>query len=162
MKYPKDAFDARQEGRVIAQFVVEKDGCISDAHVVKSVSPSLDAEALRIVNAMPNWIPGRQNGKPVSVKYTVPVSFKLKGDADNSADGGVVKEAIEKDLTLKVKNMLLVVDGKIVLESEIDKYYSSPEKIGPITVIKDMAKLKALYGNAANGKQGAIEITMKK
>ena len=72
-----------------------------------------------------------------------------------------IKETIEKDLALKVKNLLLVVDGKEVPESEIDKYLS-PEKIQSITVIKDKAKVKAIYGNAANGKQGAIEITMKK
>lgn len=162
MKYPKDAMEAKQEGRVIAQFVVEKDGSISGSHIVKSVSPSLDAEALRIVNAMPNWTPGRQNGKPVRVKYTVPLSFKLKGDADNATDGGVVKETIEKDLALKVKNLVIVVDGKEVPEGEINNYLSSPEKIQSITVIKDMAKVKALYGNAANGKQGAIIITTKK
>ena len=162
MKYPKDAMEAKQEGRVIAQFVVEKDGSISGSHIVKSVSPSLDAEALRIVNAMPNWTPGRQNGKPVRVKYTVPLSFKLKGDADSAADGGVVKETIEKDLALKVKNLVIVVDGKEVPEGEINNYLSSPEKIQSITVIKDMAKVKALYGNAANGKQGAIIITTKK
>ena len=162
MKYPKDAMEAKQEGRVIAQFVVEKDGSISGSHIVKSVSPSLDAEALRIVNAMPNWTPGRQNGKPVRVKYTVPLSFKLKGDTDNATDGGVVKETIEKDLALKVKNLVIVVDGKEVPEGEINNYLSSPEKIQSITVIKDMAKVKALYGNAANGKQGAIIITTKK
>ena len=172
MKYPKEAFDAKQEGRVIAQFVVEKDGCITDVHIVKSVSPALDAEALRIVNAMPNWTPGRQNGKPVRVKYTVPISFKLTGgetnkakddnvNTDNTVNNKAVKETIEKDLALKVKNLLLVVDGKEVPESEIDKYLS-PEKIQSITVIKDKAKVKAIYGNAANGKQGAIEITMKK
>ena len=172
MKYPKEAFDAKQEGRVIAQFVVEKDGCITDAHIVKSVSPALDAEALRIVNAMPNWTPGRQNGKPVRVKYTVPISFKLTGgetnkakddnaNTDNTFNNKAVKETNEKDLALKVKNLLLVVDGKEVPESEIDKYLS-PEKIQSITVIKDKAKVKAIYGNAANGKQGAIEITMKK
>ena len=162
MKYPKDAVEAKQEGRVIAQFVVEKDGSISGSHIVKSVSPSLDAEALRIVNAMPNWTPGRQNGKPVRVKYTVPLSFKLKGDADNADDGGVVKETIAKDLAMKVKNLVIVVDGKEVPEGEINNYLSSPEKIQSITVIKDMAKVKALYGNAANGKQGAIIITTKK
>ena len=172
MKYPKEAFDAKQEGRVIAQFVVEKDGSITDAHIVKSVSPALDAEALRIVNAMPNWTPGRQNGKPVRVKYTVPISFKLTGgetnkakddnvNTDNKVNNKAIKETIEKDLALKVKNLLLVVDGKEVPESEIDKYLS-PEKIQSITVIKDKAKVKAIYGNAANGKQGAIEITMKK
>ena len=63
---------------------------------------------------------------------------------------------------MKVKNLVIVVDGKEVPEGEINNYLSSPEKIQSITVIKDMAKVKALYGYAANGKQGAIIITTKK
>ena len=64
------------QGRVIVSFVVDKDGSISNAQVVKSVHPSFDAEALRIINNMPKWIPGTQNGKPVNVKYVVPINFK--------------------------------------------------------------------------------------
>ena len=64
------------QGRVIVRFVVGKDGSISNAQVVKSVHPSFDAEALRIINNMPKWIPGTQNGKPVNVKYVVPINFK--------------------------------------------------------------------------------------
>ena len=64
------------QGRVIVRFVVGKDGSISNAQVVKSVHPSFDAEALRIINNMPKWIPGKQNGKPVNCKYTVPISFR--------------------------------------------------------------------------------------
>ena len=65
------------QGRVIATFVVMKDGSISNVKVVKSVSPELDTEALRVLSAMPNWTPGMQNGKAVNVKYTVPISFAL-------------------------------------------------------------------------------------
>ena len=79
IKYPAEAEKAGTQGRVIATFVVRKDGSISDARVVKSVDPLLDAEALRVINAMPAWIPGTQNGKPVNVKYTVPISFRLDG-----------------------------------------------------------------------------------
>ena len=79
IRYPKDAMEANKQGRVIVSFVVEKDGSISDAHVVKSVDPSLDEEALRVVNTMPNWTPGKQNGEPVSTKYTVPITFRLQG-----------------------------------------------------------------------------------
>ena len=75
--YPKDAEDQQIQGRVIATFVVMKDGSISNAKVVKSVSPSLDEEALRCINGMPNWIPGKQGGKAVNVKYTIPISFRL-------------------------------------------------------------------------------------
>ncbi len=64
------------QGRVIVRFVVGKDGSISNAQVVKSLHPSFDAEALRIINNMPKWIPGTQNGKPVNVKYVVPINFK--------------------------------------------------------------------------------------
>ena len=71
IQYPKDAEKAKLQGRVIVTFVVKKDGSITDAKVVKSVAPSLDAEALRVINAMPNWTPGRQNGQPVSHKLAM-------------------------------------------------------------------------------------------
>ena len=78
VKYPEDAEKQKVEGRVIANFVVETDGSISDVKVFKQVFPSLDAEAIRVLEAMPKWTPGKQNGKPVRVKYTVPVNFKLQ------------------------------------------------------------------------------------
>ena len=78
IKYPKEAEEAKKEGRVIATFIINKDGSISDACVVKSVDPALDAEALRVINGMPNWKPGKQNGKVVNVKYTIPISFRLQ------------------------------------------------------------------------------------
>ena len=66
------------QGRVVVSFVVEKDGHITDVKVVRSVDPSLDKEAARVVKSMPSWIPGKQNGSAVRVKYNVPVSFKLQ------------------------------------------------------------------------------------
>lgn len=78
MKYPADAEKNKIEGRVIISFVIDKEGNVKDAEVVRSVSPSIDAEALRVVNGMPQWIPGKQKGKPVNVKYTLPLSFRLK------------------------------------------------------------------------------------
>ena len=77
VKYPVVAEDNGIQGRVIVTFVVGRDGSITDAKVVKSVDPSLDQEALRVVEAMPRWQPGKIEGKPVCVKYTVPVQFKL-------------------------------------------------------------------------------------
>ncbi|MBO5314623.1 MAG: energy transducer TonB [Prevotella sp.] len=78
MEYPVVAAEAGIQGRVVVQFVVEKDGSVSGAHVVRSVDPALDREALRVVSKMPNWIPGKQNGSAVRVKYTVPVTFRLQ------------------------------------------------------------------------------------
>ena len=78
LKYPVIAAENGVQGRVIVQFVVEKDGSITDVKVAKSVDPSLDKEAARVVGSMPHWIPGKQNGSAVRVKYTVPVTFKLQ------------------------------------------------------------------------------------
>ena len=80
VRYPKDAFEANVQGRVLVTFVIEKDGSICEAKVVKPVYPSLDEEALRVVNGMPNWEPGKVAGEPVRVKYTIPIAFKLQGD----------------------------------------------------------------------------------
>ena len=66
------------QGRVIVTFVVERDGSITDVRVVKSVDPSLDKEAVRVTKSMPNWNPGMQNGGPVRVKFTLPVTFRLQ------------------------------------------------------------------------------------
>lgn len=76
--YPAIAQENGVEGRVIVQFVVGRDGSISDVTVARSVDPSLDQEAKRVVRAMPKWIPGKQNGKSVNCKFTLPVTFRLQ------------------------------------------------------------------------------------
>jgi len=78
VRYPVVAQENGVQGRVVVSFVVEKDGHITDVKVVRSVDPSLDKEAARVVKSMPSWIPGKQNGSAVRVKYNVPVSFKLQ------------------------------------------------------------------------------------
>lgn len=78
VRYPVVAQENGVQGRVVVSFVVEKDGSITDVNVVRGVDPSLDKEAARVVRSMPNWIPGKQNGSAVRVKYNVPVSFKLQ------------------------------------------------------------------------------------
>ena len=78
IKYPTIAQENGTQGRVIVQFVVNRDGSIVDAKVVRSVDPYLDKEALRVINTMPKWKPGMQRGKPVRVKFTVPVMFRLQ------------------------------------------------------------------------------------
>lgn len=100
IQYPEESRKKGIQGRVIATFVVEKDGSISNARVVKSVNPDLDTEALRVINAMPNWNPGKQNGKAVRTKYTVPVTFKL-------------------DAATTEEKYILEIDGKMVDDAEI-------------------------------------------
>lgn len=78
IRYPAVAEENGVQGRVIVTFVVERDGSITDVKVVKSVDPSLDKEATRLVKSMPNWIPGKQNGSAVRVKFTLPVTFQLQ------------------------------------------------------------------------------------
>ena len=77
IKYPEAASKAGTQGRVIAQFIVEADGSISNVKVLKNVSDEIDAEAVRVIKAMPKWKPGMQKGQPVRVKYTIPVTFRL-------------------------------------------------------------------------------------
>ena len=104
VKYPEEAYQKGTQGRVIVTFVVEKDGSITEARVVRSIEPLLDKEALRVINSMPNWNPGTQNGEPVRVKYTVPITFRLQGNNDAKAD-----------------KYILEIDGKVADDSEIAK-----------------------------------------
>ena len=77
IQYPAKAREEGTQGRVTMQFVVNRDGSISDAQVLRGVDPNLDKEALRLINSMPKWKPGMQRGKPVRVRYSVPVNFRL-------------------------------------------------------------------------------------
>lgn len=77
LKYPSDAKKEDIQGRVICQFVVDKDGSVTDIQVLRSVYPSLDREAVRVISIMPKWEPGVQHGKKVKCKFTLPIVFKL-------------------------------------------------------------------------------------
>ena len=78
LKYPASAQENNIQGRVLVQFVVNKDGSIVDPKVLRSVDPALDKEAMRVVSTMPKWTPGKQRGKTVRVKFTLPVTFRLQ------------------------------------------------------------------------------------
>lgn len=79
VKYPESAAKAKQQGRAVVGFVVRKDGTVSDVYIVKSTGYDvLDNEAMRVVKSMPAWEPGKQKGKPVDVKYFVPITFRQK------------------------------------------------------------------------------------
>lgn len=77
LRYPEDAREAKIEGRVVVQFVIEPDGQVTTPRVERGAYPSLDAEAIRIIKLMPRWKPGKQNGQAVRVFYHIPITFKL-------------------------------------------------------------------------------------
>lgn len=147
IKYPADALQGKVEGRVIARFVVCKDGSISDIEIMRSVSPSLDAEAVRVLKLMPKWKPGRQRGRAVPVKFTVPVTFRLEKPKTDAASPSV--SALPKDVAV-------FVDGKRIGEKEFAAI--NPKQIELIKVIKDKSKLSE-YG--VTDKNGVILIKMK-
>ena len=159
--YPAEAEKAGIQGRVIATFVVEKDGSISQPTIVKSVDPLLDAEAIRVISAMPNWIPGKQNGKVVRVKYTVPLSFNLDGGGEEvdrlcREDGTIVEIDIEKGDTTIAKP-LFIVDGKVMDGRKV--YAINPKTIERYYMQNGQEAIDK-YGDKA--KDGVILITLKK
>lgn len=77
LKFPTVCKEQKIQGKVLVKFTVKSDGSISNIRVTKSVDPYLDKEAVRVVKSMPRWIPGTQDGKPVNVEYTLPITFKL-------------------------------------------------------------------------------------
>jgi len=153
IQYPKDAEKTKLQGRVIVTFVVKKDGSITDAKVVKSVAPSLDAEALRVINAMPNWAPGRQGGQPVNVKYTVPLTFRLNGN-DNKEVAQISNAGSD---ALSGGETFFVIDDKPVTAEEVKQI--DPKTIDHMDVLKGESATK-LYGEKA--KHGAVLIFTKK
>ena len=161
VQYPAEAEKAGIQGRVILTFVVEKDGSISKPTVVKSVDPLLDAEAVRVISAMPNWKPGKQNGKVVRVKYTVPLSFNLDGRGEEidhlcREDGTIVEIDIEKGDTTIVKP-LFIVDGKVM---DGRKVYSINSRTIERYYMQSGQEAIKQYGDKA--KDGVILITLKK
>ena len=146
IQYPEEAEKAGKQGRVIATFVVEKDGSITNARVVKALDPLLDAEALRVINAMPKWNPGMQNGVAVRCKYTVPVTFHLDGKDFPKGESRVIVNGADKSAE---ENYVLEIDGKVADDSEIANI--------PQGAIADMRVVKA-----QNGHPKKIVITTKR
>lgn len=95
--YPAECRDSSIQGSVLVTFIINKDGEIVEPEVVRSVHPLLDAEALRVINAMPNWTPGIHNGKPVRFKYSIPVNFVLENNVRNSAPAWIYIYDVNED-----------------------------------------------------------------
>ena len=164
LKYPAEAEMNCTQGRVIATFVVEEDGSISNAKVVRSIDPLLDAEALRIINTMPKWQPGMQNGKAVRVKYTIPISFNLPGkDPNVTHNEGSIKsdENPQKGIGVVLRKVvddkepLVLLDGKAIDSEKLKEI--DPKTIESMQVLKNQ-EAKEKYG----AQNGVILITTKK
>lgn len=96
LKYPEAAKDSFEQGTVIVAVIIEKDGSISNIKLEKSVSPSLDAEALRVVRSMPAWQPAMKDGNPIRTKFVLPIEFKLRAGTEENMDEMIEEEVIEK------------------------------------------------------------------
>ena len=154
MRYPASAKENGTQGRVTVQFVVDEDGSIKDSKVLRSVDKDMDAAALRLINTMPKWKPGRQKGQPVAVKFTVPVMFRLDDDKleKTSSANGITVEGYAGN----GKEPLYIVDGKEVTPSVMSAL--NPDKIERVTVLKDKSATD-LYGE--EGQNGVVLITLK-
>ena len=158
MRYPEEAKKAGTQGRVVVQFLVNKNGAISDVSVLRSVDRLLDAEAVRLVRSMPKWKPGMQKGKAVTVKYTVPVLFSL-----DELD----EKVRQKNLTLIMKgtsaadyaDVLILVDGREVTSEILQAL--NPERIQSISVLKEPSDIIAKY-TTDKSKKSVMLVTLKK
>jgi TonB family protein len=138
IRYPEAARTARKEGRVIVKFVVLKDGTVADVNVEKGLGQGFDEEALRVINSMPNWVPGKNNGEPVNVSYTLPINFKLevssgkksKHNVGNSSQNIVVKEIpstsgklifdyTTTDLSNVINVSIVDISGRVVAQTKV-------------------------------------------
>ena len=160
MRYPAEAKEAGKQGRVTVQFVVNKDGSISGARILRGVDPLLDAEAIRLVNAMPKWKPGMQQGTPVAVKYTVPVRFGNAKSADGASANPVKQSFIRLsgNTSSDLLNTLILIDGKKIdpeLVNIIDM-----NKIESVSILKDKASVEKYTSDKS--KTAVMLITMKK
>ena len=176
IKCPIEVAKAGVQGRVVVTFVVKKDGSIADSKVVRSVHPEFDAEVLRVIGLMPKWQPGMQKGKPVDVKYTIPVNLNIpipdsKEEAYQHVNLKVDKEANQANVE-NVKNHLrtrgdensslvyaVVVDGK-----EIGMGAEALQKVPAETMehIEVLSAKNAVAKYGEKSKDGAIEIKTRK
>lgn len=151
IKYPAEAAKAGIQGKVIVQFVVGKDGTVRDVKPIRNISPELDAEAVRVVAAMPKWVPGYQRGEAVNVRYTLPVNFRMDGGPDGESQKAAGSNIAFSD------DVYYVVDGVHVSAAELKKI--SADKINSIEVFKGESAVEK-FGEQA--KNGAIVVSTKK
>lgn len=164
LKYPAEARKKNVQGRVFCQFVVEKDGSLTNIRIVRGIGEGCDEEAVRVLAISPKWKPGMQNGKEVRVSYTIPIFFHIGAGLENAPKKDITltdekKKELNEKVNMIVQNKaLIVIDGKII-EGEEWKDIIKPEEIEKIDVLKGEAAIKA-YGE--KGENGVLIITKKK
>jgi TonB family protein len=146
IKYPPMAQRANIQGRVFVKFIVNKDGYVVKPEILKGLGFGLDQEVFRVIDLMPRWNPGMQNGKPINSYFTMPFLFEL--EEDNS----------EKNTSNEIANALIIIDGK-EMPSEFNIKSVNKDNVESVTVLKDEAA-KEKYGE--KGKNGVVIIKMKK
>ena len=157
IRYPQEAQKAGIQGRVIIQFIVSKDGSITDAEVVESVDPQLDAEGLRLIKNMPRWKPGMRKGQAIRVKQTLPIRFAFTKTSDKPENSNSIF-LINGNYNSSLKDVILLVNGQEV-SPEIFRAID-PQRIQSVTVLKDQAAL-AKY-TTDKSKTGIIQVKLKK
>ena len=153
VRYPIEAQEKGIQGRVIVNFVVNKDGSITDVNVVRGVDPSIDAEAVRVIESMPKWKPGKQRGKEVNVRYTLPVVFRLNAPMDSDDDtsekgtkviiDGLMPNPVEMSVTGNIQQSVEIPGG----EDRFMKYIAENIKYPVIA--------------QENGVQGLVKASLK-
>lgn len=157
IRYPQEAQKAGIQGRVIIQFIVSKDGSITDAEVVESVDPQLDAEGLRLIKNMPRWKPGMRKGQAIRVKQTLPIRFAFTKTSDKPENSNsIFLKNVSYNSSLK--DVILLVNEQEV-SPEIFRAID-PQRIQSVTVLKDQASL-AKY-TTDKSKTGIIQVKLKK
>ena len=157
IRYPQEAQKAGIQGRVIIQFIVSKDGSITDAEVVESVDPQLDAEGLRLIKNMPRWKPGMRKGQAIRVKQTLPIRFAFTKTPDKPENSNSIFLK-NGSYNSSLKDVILLVNGQEV-SPEIFRAID-PQRIQSVTVLKDQASL-AKY-TTDKSKTGIIQVKLKK
>ena len=158
LRYPEEAKKAGTQGRVVVQFLINKNGAISDASVLRSVDRLLDAEAVRLVRSMPKWKPGMQKGKAVTVKYTVPVLFSLD-ELDEKVRQKNLAIIMEETSAADYADVLILVDGREVTSEILQAL--NPERIQSISVLKEPSDIIAKY-TTDKSKKSVMLVTLKK
>uniref|UniRef100_UPI003078BCD6 M56 family metallopeptidase n=1 Tax=Phocaeicola coprophilus TaxID=387090 RepID=UPI003078BCD6 len=157
IRYPQEAQKAEIQGRVIIQFIVSKDGSITDAEVVESVDPQLDAEGLRLIKNMPRWKPGMRKGQAIRVKQTLPIRFAFTKTSDKPENSNSIFLK-NGSYNSSLKDVILLVNEQEV-SPEIFRAID-PQRIQSVTVLKDQASL-AKY-TTDKSKTGIIQVKLKK
>ncbi|OPZ29966.1 MAG: transport protein TonB [Bacteroidetes bacterium ADurb.BinA174] len=149
LQYPVIAQENGIQGRVIINFIIEKDGSLSDIRVVRGVDPALDKEAVRLIGSMPKWTPGKQRGYDVRVRYTLPITFRLSGNAPAVETGKPQREDQEKLKDLARK--MITEEIFVVVEEQ-------PEFSGGSTAMMNFISENISYPKIAfeNGIQGRV------